>query len=110
MNKQMAGILSAMAVTLLMSGCNSMPDVPYIERGDKTDACNTLDKKLVRVDEFTRRVEKLSLVQASSFGRTMTYPEITRSVEKPVMLRDARNRKTELLREREVLGCPPLKK
>ena len=73
-----------------------------------SDTCSTIDKKLMKLDEFTTMVNNTSAFHLEEKASAMPVPGITASNNKKKMLRDIEKKYKELLTERQKHGCKPL--
>ena len=69
------------------------------------DSCDTIDRQLIQLDEFTTMVKNTSAFHLEEKATALPVPGITVSNNKKQMLRDAKRKRSELLKEREKLGC-----
>lgn len=67
--------------------------------------CDTIDKKLMKLHEFTVMVNNTSAFYLEEKATAMPVPGITVSNNKKQMLRDAKKQQEELLQERQKQGC-----
>ena len=102
MKKTLLLTLSSLTVVTFMTACGQ--SIPYINT-DTADECTTVDKKLAKVDNFIKVVNETSAFHLEEAASAIPVPGITASNNKPRMLRDADKRKSELLAERQSLGC-----
>jgi virulence-associated protein VapD len=96
-------------------GCKTTKDRSTEQMADKEaggfaaalldSPCDTIDKKLVRVHEFTVMVNNTSAFYLEEKATAMPVPGITVSNNKKQMLRDAKRQEAELLQERQKQGC-----
>ena len=107
MKKTLFLTLSFLLVATFITACGQ--SIPYINT-DTTDECATVDKKLVKVDNFIIVVNETSAFHLEEAASAIPVPGITVSNNKPRMLRDADKRKSQLLAERQSLGCEAVPK
>jgi glutaredoxin-related protein len=69
------------------------------------DSCDTIDRQLIQLDEFTTMVKNTSAFHLEEKATALPVPGITVSNNKKKMLRDAKRKRSELLKEREKVGC-----
>jgi len=100
--------LSSLSIAILIAGCSTQVAVPGISTADTEVECANLDKKLVKVDKFLKILENTSAFHLAEADLAMQVPGITASNNKPRMSKDANQRKSELLAERQKLGCEPI--
>ena len=77
---------------------------------DRLDACVAIDKKLVKLYEFTTMVNNTSAFHLEEKAAALSVPGITVSNNKKKMLRDANKKGRELLKEYQKYGCERVKK
>ncbi|MCO4845884.1 MAG: hypothetical protein KC427_07700 [Sulfurovum sp.] len=70
-----------------------------------SDSCAAIDKKLIKLYEFTIMVNNTSAFHLEEKASALPVPGITASNNKKKMLRDAEKKGVELLAEREKYGC-----
>ncbi len=70
-----------------------------------SDRCAAIDKKLMKLDEFTTMVNNTSAFHLEEKAAALPVPGITVSNNRKQMLRDAKKKQTELLQERQKYGC-----
>jgi hypothetical protein len=102
MKKILLYTLASLSVATFMTACGQ--NIPYINT-DTEEECQTINKKLVKVDTFTKMVNETSAFHLEEAADAVTTPGITASNNKKKMLRDAKKRKTELQAEQQKLGC-----
>jgi len=102
MKKTLLLTLSSLTVATLMTACGQ--SIPYVNT-NTTDECATVNKKLLKVDEFIKIVNETSAFHLEEAASAVPVPGITLSNNKPRMLKDANQRKSELLDEHQKLGC-----
>ena len=102
MKKTLLLTLSTLTVATLMTACGQ--SIPYINT-DTVDECTTVDKKLAKVDSFIKVVNETSAFHLEEAASAVPVPGITASNNKPRMLKDANKKKSQLLAERQSLGC-----
>ena len=73
--------------------------------GLSSDPCAAIDKKLIRLDEFTTMVNNTSSFHLEEKASALPVPGITVSNNKKKMLRDAKKKRAKLLAERQKYGC-----
>jgi hypothetical protein len=69
------------------------------------DTCDAIDRKLLKLDEFTAMVNHTSAFHLEEKAAALQVPGITVSNNKKHMLRDVEKKKAELLQERQEYGC-----
>ncbi len=102
MKKTFLLTLSSLTVATFMTACGQ--SIPYINT-DTVDECATVDKKLLKVDNFIKVVNGTSAFHLEEAASAIPVPGITASNNKPRMLKDADKRKAQLVAERQSLGC-----
>jgi len=107
MKKTVLLILSSLTAAIFMTACGQ--SIPYINT-DTVDECATVDKKLGKVDNFIKVVNETSAFHLEEAASAIPVPGITASNNKPRMLKDADKRKSQLLAERQSLGCEAVAK
>lgn len=70
-----------------------------------SNACDTIDNKLMQLDEFITMVNHTSAFHLEEKATALPVPGITVSNNKKQMLRDAKKKQGELLQERQKQGC-----
>ncbi len=70
-----------------------------------SDPCDAIDKKMMRLDEFTEVVKNTSAFHLEEKASALPSPGFTVSNNRKQMLRDAEKKRTELLAERKKNGC-----
>ena len=75
-----------------------------------SDQCDAIDKKLIKLYEFTIMVNNTSAFHLEEKAAALPVPGITVSNNKKKMLRDAEKKGVKLLAEREKYGCETLEK
>lgn len=103
----LATLSSVMALTLL-TGCTGQMAAVELSADKKEKECATLDKKLVKVEQFIEETNTQSASHLDEIASAMLTPHITNSNNKPRMLKDANKRRSDLLNERQALQCAPL--
>ena len=93
-----------------MTGCSSQMASVGLSADDKAEECITIDKKLIKVDNFIVVVNKTSAFHLEEAAKAIETPGITVSNNKQKMLRDANKKKAELESEHQKLGCATSKK
>jgi UDP-N-acetylmuramoylalanine-D-glutamate ligase len=94
--------LSTLTVATLLTACGQA--VPYVNT-DNSDECATVNKKLIKVNNFTQAVTETRAFHLEESAAAIVTPGITVSNNKRQMLRDAAKRKRELEAEHKALGC-----
>jgi len=94
--------LSTLTMATLMTACGQV--VPYVNT-DTSDECATVNKKLIKVNNFTKVVTETRAFHLEESASAVVTPGITVSNNKRQMLRDAAKRKRELEAEHQSLGC-----
>ena len=102
MKKILLYSLTSLSVATFMTACGQ--SIPYIN-SDTEEECQTINKKLLKVDKFTKIVNETSAFHLEEAAAAVTTPGITTSNNKKKMLRDAKKRKAELQAEQQKLGC-----
>jgi len=72
---------------------------------DRSDACAAIDKKLIKLYEFTTMVNNTSAFHWEEKATALLVPGITVSNNKKKMLRNAEKKGVELLKEQQKYGC-----
>ena len=72
---------------------------------DRSDVCFAIDKKLIKLYEFTTMVNNTSAFHLEEKAAALSVPGITVSNNKKKMLRDAEKKGIKLLKERQKYGC-----
>ncbi|MCW8821284.1 MAG: hypothetical protein OQK45_03575 [Sulfurovum sp.] len=75
-----------------------------------SDLCDTIDKKLIKLYEFTIMVNNTSAFHLEEKAAALSVPGITVSNNKKKMLKDAEKKRAELSKERQKYGCETSKK
>jgi hypothetical protein len=88
-----------------MTACGQV--VPYVNT-DTSDECLTVNKKLIKVNNFTQTVIQTRAFHLEEAAAAVVTPGITVSNNKRQMLRDSAKRKRELEAEHKALGCETL--
>ncbi len=70
-----------------------------------SDPCDVIDKKMMRLDEFTEVVKNTSAFHLEEKASALPSPGFTVSNNRKQMLRDAEKKRAELLAERQKHGC-----
>jgi hypothetical protein len=70
-----------------------------------SDSCAAIDKKLVKLYQFTMMVNNTSAFHLEEKASALSVPGISVSNNKKKMLRDAEKKGKELLKERQKYGC-----
>ena len=73
--------------------------------GLSSDPCAAIDKKLIRLDEFTTMVNNTSSFHLEEKASALPVPGITVSNNKKKMLRDAKKKYVEYSADRQKYGC-----
>ncbi len=73
--------------------------------GLSSDPCAAIDKKLIRLDEFTTMVNNTSAFHLEEKASALPVPGITVSNNKKKMLRDAKKKYVEYSADRQKYGC-----
>ena len=102
MKKILLYTLASFSVATFMTACGQ--NIPYIN-SDTEEECQIINKKLLKVDKFTKMVNKTSAFHLEEAAAAVTAPGVTVSNNKKKMLRDAAKRKIELQAEQKNLGC-----
>ena len=102
--------ISSLSLVAFMAGCSSQMASVGLSADDKTEECITIDKKLIKVDDFIIVVNKTSAFHLEEAARAIETPGITVSNNKKQMLRDANRKKAELESKHQKLGCETSKK
>ncbi len=74
---------------------------------DVSDSCAAINKKIMRLDEFTTMVNNTSAFHWEEKASALLVPGIKVSNNKKKMLRNAKKKGVELLKEQQKLGCKP---
>jgi hypothetical protein len=99
---------SSFALIVFLTGCTSQMAAPGLSTEDKEEECISLDRKLIKVDEFLETVNRSSAFHLQEEDLAMEAPGITESNNKKRMLKDGNTRRAELEAERQKMGCEPL--
>jgi len=102
MKKILLYTLASFSVATFMTACGQ--NIPYVNT-DTEEECQIINKKLLKVDTFTKVVNETSAFHLAEAAAAVTTPGITASNNKKKMLRDANKRKAELQAEQQKLGC-----
>ena len=102
--------LSAFVAIILFTGCTSQVASPTLSSSDNEEECLSLDKKLIKVDQFLEVVNSNSAFHLDEAATAVPTPHITDSNNKPRMLKDGNKKRADLLEERQKLGCDPIQK
>lgn len=102
MKKTLLLALSSLTMTLFITGCGQ--SVPYMNTNTEEE-CLTINKNLLKVDNFTQTVENTSAFHLQEAAVAMQVPKISVSNNKRQMLRDAAKRKAQLEEEHQKFGC-----
>jgi len=78
-----------------------------IMSSDVSDSCAAINKKIMRLDEFTTMVNNTSAFHWEEKASALLVPGIKVSNNKKKMLRNAKKKGVELLKEQQKLGCKP---
>ena len=70
-----------------------------------SEPCAVIDKKLIRLDEFTTMVKSTSAFHLEEKAEALSVPGISVSNNKNKMLRDAEKKRAEYAAERQKYGC-----
>lgn len=93
--------LSLIMLALLLTACGqSTPSVK-----DNSMKCANIERDLLKVEQFTQKVESMSAFHLAEFAQAIKYPQISTSNNKRTMLKDAAKRQTELETEFTALSC-----
>jgi len=74
---------------------------------NRSDACDAIDKELIKLYEFTTMVNNTSAFHWEEKASALLLPGIKVSSNKKKMLRNAEKKGVELLKEQQKLGCKP---
>lgn len=92
------------SISLFMTVCSaeiSLADYnPF-----SSDRCEVIDKKILKLDQFSQTVENTSASHLEEKLRALGSPGIAISSNKKKMLRDAKRKRTAYLAERQAEGC-----
>ncbi len=102
--------ISSIAMATLMTSCTGQVTDKMASIGKSTlstDRCTAIDKKLIRLDEFTIMVNSTSAFHLEEKAIALLTPGVTVSNNKEQMLKDAKKKYAELSSERQKLGCQP---
>lgn len=105
MKKTITMGLTSIAVFAVMTGCGQ--SVPGLNTKTDFDECATINKKLIKVDNFITKVNSMSAFHLEEAATAIPKTEITTSNNKKTMLKDANRKKAELLEEQQRNGCKP---
>ena len=72
---------------------------------DTSDECAAINKKIIRLNEFTTMVNSTSAFHLEEKAAALSVPGITVSNNKKKMLRIAEKKGVELLKEYQKYGC-----
>jgi hypothetical protein len=109
MKRTLVLTFSFLTMATFMAGCGQMPSFSSSTTAT-AEECETLDKKLIKVDDFLVTVEKTSAFHLEELATAIPKTEITTSNNKKTMLKDGHRKKAELLAEQKRLGCETSKK
>jgi len=105
MKKRTMMILSTVALAGIFSGCsNEYIDVSFTDT-DKVSECIKIDKDLVKIDEFIKKINALPASQVEEYLAALPAPDITNSSEKRPVLRDANARRDQLTKKQQQMKC-----
>jgi hypothetical protein len=76
---------------------------------DTSDECAAINKKIIRLNEFTTMVNNTSAFHLEEKAAALPVPGITVSNNKKKMLRVAKKKGVELLKEYQKYGCARFK-
>ena len=93
---------SLLTISTFMTGCGQV--VPYVNTHTEEE-CATVNKKLLKVNNFTKTVTETKAFHLEEVAAAVVTPGITVSNNKRQMLKDAAKRKRELEAEHKALGC-----
>lgn len=94
-------LLSISLITTVSSAeMNILDNLPFA-----SDTCESIDKKIVRLDQFTEVVNTTSAFHLEEKIRALPSPGFTVSTNKKKMLRDAKRKREAYLAERKRYGC-----
>jgi glutaredoxin-related protein len=82
----------------------------HVVSSDTSDTCAAIIKKIIRLDEFTTMVNNTSAFHLEEKAAALLVPGITVSNNKKKMLRIAKKKDLELLKEYQKYGCGISKK
>lgn len=102
--------LSSFMVIALLAGCAGQMASVGLSSSNKEKECIDIDRKLVKVDQFLEVVNNQSAFHLDELAYTIPAPTITVSNNKTRMLKDGNKKRSDLLAEREKLGCEPIQK
>jgi len=102
MQKNLLLLCTTLTVFTLFTGCGQL--LPALST-DTDEACVTLNKKILKVDNFTKMLNETSAFHLEESASSLETPGITVSNNKRQMLRDAKKRKARLHSEYQTLGC-----
>ena len=106
-NKLLLTLVSLTTLSL-MTGCNMK--MPYTDTEESavvgtSQECLNLEKKIMKIDRFTKVVENKSAFHLEEAAIAYEIPQVSVSNNKPEMLRDAAKKKAALVTEQEKLNC-----
>ena len=102
--------LSSFTVLTLLTACTGQKASVELSSTDNEEECLSLDKKLIKVDQFLEVVNTKSAFHLAEAATAVPTPHITDSNNKPRMLKDGNKKRADLLEERQRLGCDPIQK
>lgn len=107
MKKVITGSLASLSLMIFMAGCGQ--SVPGISSSTKFNECATINKKLIQVDDYIVRVDRISAFHLEEAALALQNPKISTSNNKKDMLKDANRKKEALLADSQKYGCEPYK-
>ncbi len=99
----------ALSSIIVLTGCSGKTEVIAANPYKMQKNCENLENSLIKLEEYILRVENASAFHLEEAAQAYEVPGVTRSTNKKVMLRDARNYRDELIGEYEKKQCPERK-
>ena len=96
-------------VTTKISNKKTVVNKPVMS-SDTSDECAAINKKIIRLNEFTTMVNNTSAFHLEEKAAALSVPGITVSNNKKKMLRIAEKKGVKLLKEYQEYGCETFKK
>lgn len=103
MKKILLKSIGVLAVATFIVGCGQSVSVPSVF--DSPDKCDSINKDLILLDEFTKKVENMSAFHLEEAAAAWEDTKVTTSTNKTRMLKDAEKRKLDLEAEHQKYGC-----
>ena len=109
MNKTLLFSTLALSSLIALTGCSGKTEVIAANPYKMQKNCENIDQSLIKLEEYILRVENTSAFHLEEAAQAYEIPDVTRSTNKKVMLRDARNYRDELIGKYEKMQCPERK-